>query len=118
MTIITDILRHHPELAVFMALGLGFFFGKFKIGTFVLGPILGTLFAGLLIGQLDIPVPAIVKVIFFDLFLLLFIVLMLLPHSHNYSHSCSHYDYDFYLCRDSTKIIVLVLPRLSLFFSS
>jgi putative transport protein len=69
MTAIADILRHHPELAVFLALGLGFFFGKLKIGTFVLGPVLGTLFAGLLIGQLDIPVPTIVKVIFFDLFL-------------------------------------------------
>lgn len=69
MTAIADILRHHPELAVFLALGLGFFFGKFKIGNFVLGPILGTLFAGLLIGQLDIPVPTILKVIFFDLFL-------------------------------------------------
>ncbi len=69
MTMIADILRQHPELAVFLALGLGFFFGKFRIGNFVLGPVLGTLFAGLLIGQLDIPVPTIVKVIFFDLFL-------------------------------------------------
>ena len=69
MNAIADILRQHPELAVFLALGLGFFFGKFKIRNFVLGPVLGTLFAGLLIGQLNIPVPTIVKVIFFDLFL-------------------------------------------------
>jgi putative transport protein len=69
MTAIADILRQHPELAVFLALGLGFLFGRFKVGNFVLGPVLGTLFAGLVIGQLGIPVPNIVKVIFFDLFL-------------------------------------------------
>lgn len=58
LTQITDIMRQHPELAIFLTLALGFFLGKFKIGNFTLGPVLGTLFAGLLIGQLDIPIPA------------------------------------------------------------
>jgi len=66
---ITEVLQQHPELAIFLALSLGFFIGKFKIGNFRLGPVLGTLFAGLLIGQLDIAVPSVVKVVFFDLFL-------------------------------------------------
>jgi putative transport protein len=69
MTVIAEIFRQHPELAIFLTLTLGFFLGKFRVGNFTLGPVLGALFAGLLIGQLDIPVPSIVKVIFFDLFL-------------------------------------------------
>ena len=69
MSIMTDILQQHPELAIFLTLALGFFLGKFRVGNFTLGPVLGTLFAGLLIGQLDIPIPSVVKVIFFDLFL-------------------------------------------------
>ena len=69
MTAFAEILRQHPELAIFLTLALGFFFGKLRIRNFTLGPVLGTLFAGLLIGQFNIPVPNIVKVIFFDLFL-------------------------------------------------
>jgi putative transport protein len=62
-------LQEHPELAVFLALALGFLIGRIKIGSFSLGMVVGTLLAGVLIGQLDIKVPAIVKAIFFDLFL-------------------------------------------------
>jgi putative transport protein len=69
MTAFAEILRQHPELSIFLTLALGFFFGKLRIRNFTLGPVLGTLFAGLLIGQFNIPVPNIVKVIFFDLFL-------------------------------------------------
>ena len=62
-------LRSHPELAVFLTLALGFFIGRLKIGSFTLGTVVGTLLAGVLIGQLDIDVPATVKTVFFDLFL-------------------------------------------------
>jgi putative transport protein len=62
-------LQEHQELAIFLALALGFFIGRLKIGSFSLGTVVGTLLAGVLIGQLDIKVPAIVKTIFFDLFL-------------------------------------------------
>src|SRR5436190_9409452 len=64
-----DALRHNPELAIFLTLALGFLVGRLKIGGFSLGTVVGTLLAGVLIGQLDIKVPAIVKTIFFDLFL-------------------------------------------------
>ena len=64
-----DALRHNPELAIFLTLALGFLFGRLKIGGFSLGTVVGTLLAGVLIGQLDIKVPAIVKTVFFDLFL-------------------------------------------------
>ena len=62
-------LREHPELAIFLTLALGFVIGRFSIRSFKLGNVVGTLLAGLLIGQLGIEVPAIVKTVFFDLFL-------------------------------------------------
>ena len=43
--------------------------GRIRIGTFALGNVVGTLLAGVLIGQLDIHVEPIVKIVFFDLFL-------------------------------------------------
>ena len=64
-----DALRHNPELAIFLTLALGFLVGRLKIGGFSVGTVVGTLLAGVLIGQLDIKVPAIVKTVFFDLFL-------------------------------------------------
>src|SRR5438477_2605315 len=62
-------LQRNPELAVFLTLAIGFLIGRVKLGSFSLGIVVGTLLAGVLIGQLDIKVPAIVKTIFFDLFL-------------------------------------------------
>ena len=70
MELITSILRNHPELAVFLTLALGFSLGHIKIGSFKIGVVLGTLFAGVIIGQLDIKVPSIVQTFFssFSLF--------------------------------------------------
>jgi putative transport protein len=62
-------LQNNPELAIFLTLAIGFLIGRVKFGSFSLGIVVGTLLAGVLIGQLDIKVPAIVKTIFFDLFL-------------------------------------------------
>ncbi len=62
-------LRHHPELAIFLTLALGFLVGRVRIRGFGLGNVVGTLLAGVLIGQLAIPVDPLVKVVFFDLFL-------------------------------------------------
>jgi putative transport protein len=62
-------LREHQELAIFLTLAVGFFVGRLRFGSFSLGTVVGTLLAGVLIGQLDIKVPAVVKNVFFDLFL-------------------------------------------------
>ena len=62
-------LQQSPELAIFLTLAVGFLIGRVKIGSFSLGIVVGTLLAGVLIGQLDIKVPGIVKTVFFDLFL-------------------------------------------------
>jgi putative transport protein len=69
MDYLVKALQQHPELAIFLALAMGFLIGRLKIGSFSLGTVVGTLLAGVLIGQLDIKVPAVVKNIFFDLFL-------------------------------------------------
>jgi putative transport protein len=69
MDFIIKALQEHQELAIFATLAAGFFIGRIKIGSFSLGTVVGTLLAGVIIGQLDIKVPAIVKNVFFDLFL-------------------------------------------------
>lgn len=69
MEYIAPLLRAHPELAIFLVLALGFFLGKVHFGQFKLGAPLGCLFAGVLIGQMTIPIDDIVKDVFFSLFL-------------------------------------------------
>jgi putative transport protein len=62
-------LRNHPELAIFLTLALGFLVGRIRLGSFKLGNVVGTLLAGVVVGQLDIQVAPLVKIVFFDLFL-------------------------------------------------
>ena len=62
-------LREHQELTIFLTVAVGFVIGRLRIGSFNLGTVVGTLLAGVLIGQLDIKVAPVVKNVFFDLFL-------------------------------------------------
>src|SRR5262245_2276134 len=62
-------LRENPELALFLTLALGFVIGRVRVGSFRLGNVVGTLLAGVVVGQLDIRIDPLVKVVFFDLFL-------------------------------------------------
>ena len=62
-------LRAHPELAIFVALAVGFWIGPKKIGGFNLGNVTATLLAAVVIGQLGIEVPGPIKATFFMLFL-------------------------------------------------
>ena len=69
MEYLVKALQQNPELAIFITLAAGFLIGRIKIGSFSLGTVVGTLLAGVIIGQLNIKVPAIVKSVFFLLFL-------------------------------------------------
>ena len=63
-------LETHPDLAVYLVLGLGYFIGQFKYRGFGAGPVTGALFAGLLIGQIaEVPVSDTARSILFLLFL-------------------------------------------------
>ena len=62
-------LRSYPEIAIFLALALGFYIGGLKFGKFSLGNVTGVLLAGVLIGQLNITISPNVKSVFFLMFL-------------------------------------------------
>ena len=62
-------LQNNPSLAIFLTLGLGFLVGQLKYKSFSLGNVTSVLLVGVLIGQLDIPIPGPIKNAFFLLFL-------------------------------------------------
>lgn len=66
---IINLLRVHPELAIFLTLALGFWIGKLKIKQFSLGVVTSVLLVGVVVGQLDITIDGPVKSVFFLLFL-------------------------------------------------
>jgi putative transport protein len=66
---IVDTLRSYSELAIFLALAVGFWIGPKKLAGFSLGNVTATLLAAVAIGQLGIAVPGPIKSTFFLLFL-------------------------------------------------
>jgi putative transport protein len=63
-------LVSYPELALFLAISIGYAIGGVKIRGFSLGPVTGALFAGILLGQFaDVPTPSMTKSFLFLLFL-------------------------------------------------
>lgn len=66
---VVGILRENPVIPLFLTLGLGFLVGQLKYKSFSLGPVAATLIIGVVIGQLGIDIPSIVKTVFFMLFL-------------------------------------------------
>jgi putative transport protein len=62
-------LQSHSELALFLALAAGYFIGRLRIGSFRLGPVVGCLLAGVVVGQLGITIPTALGSVFFLLFL-------------------------------------------------
>jgi putative transport protein len=62
-------LRENPELALFLTLAVGFLIGRLRLGTFRLGNVVGTLLAGVAVGQIGVTISPLVKVVFFDFFL-------------------------------------------------
>jgi putative transport protein len=62
-------LRTYPEIAIFLSLGLGYYFGSFTFKGLGLGAVTATLIAAVLIGQLGITISPPLKSTFFLLFL-------------------------------------------------
>ena len=62
-------LRTNPEIAIFLALALGYYFGKFTYKGFGLGAVTSTLIAGVVIGQIGITVNQPLKAFSFLMFL-------------------------------------------------
>jgi len=62
-------LRQYPEIAIFLALGLGYYFGKFTFRGIGLGSVTATLLAGVLIGQIGITISTPLKAFVFLMFL-------------------------------------------------
>jgi len=69
MNWLIETLRSHPEIAIFLALGIGYWVGGKSYRGFSLGAVTSTLLAAIVIGQLGIPVSANVKSVFFLMFL-------------------------------------------------
>ena len=66
---ITELLRSHPELAIYLTLGFGFLIGKMRVKGFSLGIVTSVLLVGVVVGQLDIPMTGALKQTAFLLFL-------------------------------------------------
>src|SRR5213083_82479 len=62
-------LRTYPEIAIFLTLALGYYFGKFTFKGIGLGAVTATLLAGVLIGQIGITISQPLKATVFLLFL-------------------------------------------------
>jgi putative transport protein len=62
-------LREHPELALFLSLALGQVVGRVRLGSFTLGAVVGTLLAGLAVGQVGIQIPSAMRSVFLVMFL-------------------------------------------------
>lgn len=62
-------LQNNPEIALFLAVAIGYPLGNLRIKSFSLGTVTTTLLVSILIGQLDIPISRNIANIFFLLFL-------------------------------------------------
>jgi putative transport protein len=62
-------LKQYPEIAIFLALSLGYYFGKFTFKGIGLGSVTATLIAGVVIGQIGITINQPLKAFAFLMFL-------------------------------------------------
>lgn len=69
LTWLAATLRQYPEIAIFLTLGFGYYFGKFTFKGIGLGSVTATLLAGVLIGQLGLTINQPLKAFAFLMFL-------------------------------------------------
>src|SRR6266581_6799242 len=61
--------KQYPEIAIFLTLALGYYVGKFTFRGLGLGSVTATLLAGVVIGQLGIPISQPLEATVFLMFL-------------------------------------------------
>src|SRR5204863_1098064 len=62
-------LKQYPEVAIFLTLAIGYYFGKFNFRGLGLGAVTATLLVGVLIGQIGITISQPLKAFAFLMFL-------------------------------------------------
>jgi aspartate-alanine antiporter len=67
--LLSSILHQAPEIALFAALALGYWIGKFRFGSFQLGGVAGSLLAAVLISQVGVQIDSGIKAVLFALFI-------------------------------------------------
>lgn len=69
MNWIIELMRSHPEIAIYLTIGLGFLIAKIRIKGFSLGIVTSVLLVGVVLGQLKIPIGSPLKATAFLMFL-------------------------------------------------
>lgn len=69
MAYLAEIFRQSPEIALFLALSVGYWVGKFQFGKFQLGGVAGSLLAAVLISQVGVEIDNGIKAVLFALFI-------------------------------------------------
>ena len=64
-----NICKDNPQILVFLALAIGYFIGKIKIFGFSLGSTASVLIVALILGQMDVSIPPLLKAVAFALFI-------------------------------------------------
>lgn len=63
------LLRNNPEIALFLAIAIGYWIGKFRFGSLQIGGVAGSLLAAVLISQIGIHIDSGLKTVLFALFI-------------------------------------------------
>lgn len=69
MDYVVDLAQTYPQLVVFLAIAIGYYIGKLKFFGFSLGSTASVLLVALVLGQMDIEIPALLKAVGFALFI-------------------------------------------------
>ncbi|MBD3425794.1 MAG: aspartate-alanine antiporter [Candidatus Omnitrophica bacterium] len=66
---VVNVCKEYPQILVFLAIAAGYYVGKIKIFGFNLGSTAGVLIAALVLGQINVQIPPLLKAVAFALFI-------------------------------------------------
>jgi len=66
---IVVLCRNHPEILIFLSIGIGYYIGKLKFFGFSLGSTASVLLTALVLGQMDVTVTPLIKTVAFAFFI-------------------------------------------------